>query len=118
MNKNTLRDYVNLCKKNDIELILQISNEIDNSKSKRQIAKKYSINMNEINSIEQIKNNHNSSIENPLEYIYNKYKSFKNIQTGGNNNNNNNSKNITCPCCDCSKDGYIFSDNENQKCER
>lgn len=30
--------------------------------------------------------------------------------------NDNNEKQITCPCCDCAKDGYIFTDEENQKC--
>jgi hypothetical protein len=127
MNKTTLYNYINLCKKSNINLILNVANDINIINSPEKIAEKYLISVNEVVAVKEIIKYNNTFSNDPLTYVYNKYNKYKqnkkkynevdnniqnNEQFGGDNNNNQ----INCPCCDCAKDGYIFTDEENQKC--
>lgn len=168
MEKNNLHNYIKLCKRQDINLILNISRDISLGHSAEKIAQTYSVNKNEVigaigildvinlmnltdpinknilvNIYEQYINNKNkTSVKNILsDVIGDLYKSgndlenlkinlgsiiptkfngpeiFKKLfeqneqieQTGGA---------IKCGCCDCSKDGYVFTNEENQKCSK
>lgn len=169
MDKKILHNYIKLCKRKNIDTILNISNELSNT-SLDIIKNKYDVNLDDIETIKQVGGYfHYTNHQNSLSAIYNKYMEKHNFsQNGGNLDNTeielndihdkisefkekiekikklkncdrylNKIKQIenifiskssividlnpqtvekNCACCDCAKDGYIFSDNENQKC--
>jgi hypothetical protein len=192
MNKEQLYNYINLCKKKDLSLILNISRDVQSSIPTSQIATKYSINENEIEGVKMIMSH--STDQKMLIDIFKKYMKAKGFQYGGhrtmdeiakeiqitkttidkciikihslkkelknmekynnvsgylneilqlenmfhtssstqddiNNmdaqavllaeNNQHGSGVKVCACCDCSKDGYIFTeDGDIQKCSK
>ncbi len=193
MNKSNLYNYIKLCKKRDLNLILNISHEISKSSlSIKEMSSKFSVNDDEIQTIIEIMK-FNSPNQNQLISIYEKYMEFKknskpfqmnkenDASVNINNFDPNNSKfasikeditknipqkineyikylenlrdnanlkeiqqlldisleldkvfntqmndminqhggsGIMCGCCDCSKDGYIFTNEEDQKCNK
>lgn len=90
MNKTNLKNYISLCKKDDINLIHNIANDISNGRGILETSKKYNVTTKQVISVIEIDDHKNISLNNNiLDEIFNKYQQKNSNKTGGFFNLNN-----------------------------